>query len=114
VHADTEEFFFCESLLDIIKAINIMEIEKKVFLPAKTLTGTKSFFIQFAIHRYALSTLFLQLLKKFLSTAIKVINFTRSMSPNHHIFKTFDPQMGAECEGISTIQKFAGSQDDKS
>jgi hypothetical protein len=37
-------------------------------------------------------------LKEVLSTALKVINFIRSMYPNRHIFKTFCQAIGAEYE----------------
>jgi hypothetical protein len=51
------------------------------------------------LHRHELATKPLTTtLKEVLSTAIKLINFIRSRSLNHHIFKIFCQEMAAEYE----------------
>uniref|UniRef100_A0A7M4E8X6 DUF4371 domain-containing protein n=1 Tax=Crocodylus porosus TaxID=8502 RepID=A0A7M4E8X6_CROPO len=123
-----EEFLFCESLLETTKAIHILELVKSFFAKqnfdwkeklhtlctdgAPAMLGNTSGFATLVkkeaphvvvthcfLHRHALATKTLPTtLKEVLSTAIKVINFIRSRSLNHRIFKRFCQEMGAEYE----------------
>jgi hypothetical protein len=61
----------------------------------------KEFLTHCFLHRHALEKNTLPTtLRKVLFTAIKIINFIRSVSLNHRIFKTFCHQMLAEYEGL--------------
>ena len=123
-----EEFLFCESLSETTKAVDIFEMVKRFFYKqnfdwkeklhslctdgAPAMLGNKSGFATLVkkeapqvivthcfLHRHALATKTLPTtLKDVLSTAIKVINFVRSRSLNHRIFKAFCKEMGAEYE----------------
>uniref|UniRef100_A0A7M4F4W3 Zinc finger BED-type containing 5 n=1 Tax=Crocodylus porosus TaxID=8502 RepID=A0A7M4F4W3_CROPO len=122
-----EEFFCCESLLETTKAINVLEMVKSFFAkqnfdwkeklhtlctdeaPAM-LSNTSGFatlvkkeaphviITHCFLYGHALATKIPTNLKEVLSTAIKVINFIRSRSLNHRIFKRFCQEMGAEYE----------------
>jgi hypothetical protein len=130
VHADAikEEFLFCESLLETTKAVDILEMVKRLFAKqnldwkeklhtlcidgAPAMLGNISGFAtlvkkeaphvvitQCYLHRHALAKKTLPTtLKEVLSTAIKVINFIRIRSLNHWNCKTLCQEMGAEYE----------------
>jgi formate-dependent phosphoribosylglycinamide formyltransferase (GAR transformylase) len=66
-------------------------------------------------HIHALATKILPAtLKEVLSTAIKFTDFTRRRSENRCILKHFVTKLEQNIKCFSTIQKFAGFQDNKS
>ena len=124
-----EEFLFCESLLDTAKASDVFKMINKFFVNqnfdwkrklgsicrdgASAMLGNKSRFAALVqneapnvtvthcmLHRHALAAKALRLtLKEVLPDCVKVVNFIRSRTINHRVFKTLCWELAVRSRG---------------
>ena len=123
-----EKYLFCEPLLETAKASDVFQKVNNFFVKqnfdwikkigsictdgAPAMLGNKSVFAALVkkeapnvtathcmLHRHALAAKSLPLtLKKILSNCVKMVNFIRSQSTNHRLFKALFRELGSDHE----------------